>query len=262
MHCESIWYFFDEDELDDARGSIPQEQYWCLEAAMLLRHWIEKRSTIDQMSELTHLWCPSAAGGWRDIAVSLRNKLLETGMSLAEIRGIRLLCKHQAYYQIEHDHLKPLTRTIESNHYRGLAQAEESVLRSQTLQQGFSPISRDVEREPVEEMPAMSPTPSTQPAQRKRKRSQQQDQNAAQSTVITRAQSRKVANKRGKEVNFLRERTLRERTSNDSNNNNIHNKTTASKTTRRNNIGNTGVIGGKVDSRKSRRTGGTQKRGK
>jgi hypothetical protein len=78
-------------------------------------------------------------------------------MSPLEFRKIRLLCKHQAYYQIEHEHLEPLRHTIESNYYRDLAQAEESVLDPQTQQHGLSPISQDVKRTPVL---AMSPTPS------------------------------------------------------------------------------------------------------
>ena len=141
----------------------------------------------------------------------------------------------------EHNHLEPSRRTVENNCCRSRAQAKENVLGSHTLQQGRSPISQEVERELVEAMPA---TQLTQPARRKRRLFRQQDHNATQSTVITRAQSRKVASEGG-EVNR---------------NSNISatvSKTTASKTTRRNGIGNTGVIGGKVDSRKSRRTDGT-----
>lgn len=257
MRCQSIWYYFNDDELDEARDTITQEHYWCWEAAILLNSWIDKHATVDQMSELPNLWCPSAAGGWRAIAVSLRNKLLETGMSRVEIRRIRLLCKHQAYYQIELEHLEPMRHTLEHNYWLVRAQTEQSVLDSQTLQHGLSPISQEVEKAPVPETP---PTPSTQPARRKRGEPRHQDQNAARSTVTTRAQSRKLAmsGQSGKEVNFLRERK-----SSDSNNNNntTLGKTTASKTARRNSVGKSGIIGGKVDSRKTWRTGGTRKRG-
>ncbi|CAJ2508593.1 Uu.00g136190.m01.CDS01 [Anthostomella pinea] len=241
-HCQSIWYYFN-DEIDQARDTIDHEHYWCLEATMLLSHWIDKRPAVDRMSELPSLWCPSAAEGWQALAVSLRNKLLEKGMSGDEFRELRLRCKHRAYYEIEYRHLQPMSTIIEGRHWLGQDQPKQSVLDSQTLQHGLGPESGEVETAPVL---AMSPK---QPTRRSRNSPPQQDEHVSRRTMTTRSQSRKQDQSKrtlrsGKELNLLHERS-----SSDSD----------SKATRKSRIGNTRVIGGKVDS-KSRCTDGTRKR--
>ncbi|KAI1184303.1 hypothetical protein F5B17DRAFT_433733 [Nemania serpens] len=80
---------------------------------MLLRHCIEKQATIDSRSGPPGLWCPSAAEGWQPLAVSLRNKRWEAGMSHDELRENRLCYKHSAYSEIEYNHLEPISAAIE-----------------------------------------------------------------------------------------------------------------------------------------------------
>ncbi|KAI0453885.1 hypothetical protein F5B21DRAFT_270496 [Xylaria acuta] len=274
MHCESIWYFFDNAELDDARDTIAPERYWRREFATLFGCWIDRHPSADQMPGLASLWCSSTVGGWRAIAVSFRNKRLETGVFWGEIHKIRLSCKHEEYFETEFKHLEPIQMTIERNHWLGRAQLDQSVPDSQTLQRA------------LEGAPALA-MPETPPTQRRRRQSRQEDGDVARPTVTTsvqvtsgqrttrsqlakqdklrhentKAQPRKQGAQSGKEISFLYERTSSDRNDDSALSKTTPRKTTRGKTTRGNDTGNMGVIGGKFDSKTRRRALGTRKQG-
>ncbi|KAI1346169.1 hypothetical protein F5Y01DRAFT_320037 [Xylaria sp. FL0043] len=277
MQCESVWYFFDGARLDAARDTIVSELYWRLEFATLFNYWVEQNPAANQMLELADLWCSCAAGGWRAIAVVLRNKILGAGLSYNELKEIRLSCKHEEYFEIEFKHLEPIAERIERNHWLTLYErAEKNTIYALECEMGLVPQAPPIppaqqaqsaqpaqstplspSSPPSPPSPVAPPAPVPQPeqpapAQRKKRQPRQQKQDIPRPNVTTRAQSRKQEERAGKEPNFLRERK-----DNDRNSDTAHNKTT-----RRKNTGNNmGAVEKKTDARKGRRTGTSRKRG-
>ncbi|KAI0818285.1 hypothetical protein GGR55DRAFT_624494 [Xylaria sp. FL0064] len=262
MQCESVWYFFDGAKLDAARDTIVSELYWRLEFATLFNYWVEQNPAANQMLELSDLWCSCAAGGWRAIAVVLRNKILGAGLSYNELKEIRLSCKHEEYFEIEFKHLEPIAERIERNHWLALHErAEKKTIYALECEMGLvpqtpptPPAQQAQPAQPAQPIPPPPPAPAAQPApaQGRKRQPRQQRQNIPRPNVTTRAQSRKQEERAGKEPNFLRERK-----DNDRNSDTAHNKNT-----RRKNTGNNmGAVEKNTDPKKGRRTGTSRKRG-
>ncbi|KAI0098867.1 hypothetical protein GGR51DRAFT_416546 [Nemania sp. FL0031] len=106
-----IWDCLDKEELREARDTINDEEYWHLETKTLWkhlrdhRHQLNGKSTLNNTSNPPRSQTPSIAEVWKDLALSLRNELLETGMSQEELLDIRFSYGSREYYEIELKHL-------------------------------------------------------------------------------------------------------------------------------------------------------------
>ncbi|KAI0970447.1 hypothetical protein F4678DRAFT_139525 [Xylaria arbuscula] len=267
MRLNSVWYFFSGAKLDDARDAIVSDDYWRWEFDTLFSHWMGCNPTSDQMTELASMWCSSAGGGWRAIAVILRKRLLEEGMSHDEMRKVRLSCKHDEYLETELKHLKPISERIEAEYWFGLAEeAEQQSIYALECRLGLVPPSPPPP--PAQPEPRTPSTPSrpprqtaelTQPAQIRKRQPRRQEQDVGRPNVTTRAQARKQGGESGKEVNFLRERTSNDRVDNTTGSMTTRNRIIRGKATRGDKGGSAGAIEKKTDAKRSRPTTGARK---
>ncbi|KAI1288946.1 hypothetical protein F5Y03DRAFT_404300 [Xylaria venustula] len=284
MRLRSVWYFFSGAKLDDARDAIVSDDYWRWEFDTLFSHWMGCNPTSDQMMELASLWCASKGGGWRAIAVILRKRLLDEGMSHDEMRTMRLSCKDNEYLSIELNHLKPISERIEGEYWLRLAeQAEQESIYAMECRLGLVPPSppaqpvprtpsplvqpvprtpsplvqpapRTPSRQPRQTAEAIEPEELTQPAQRRKRQPRRQEQDVARPNVTTRAQARKQGGESGKERNFLRERTSNDRADNTASSTTTRSRITRGKATRGNKGGSVGAIQKKPEAKRGRPT--------